>query len=509
MQRIVFLLMLSWSTVGPLNGQTVLKPGTKQIAIRNAETLLGNSENGEQRLLGKVEFEHQGALMFCDSAHYNAPKNSLEAFSRVHIVQGDSIHLWGDFLIYDGSTRMAEVQKNVRLTDGDMTLTTDAVLYDMSTGVASYATGGKIVNKENTLTSLIGAYTTESKTLTFKKNVVLSNPRYIMKCDTLRYQPESKIAWFLGPTTIKSTTNSDFIYCENGFYDTEQDICQFQRNAYIITESQRLQGDSLWYDRRNGLGKAMRNVELRDSTQNITITGQLALHNEKTNTSIITGKALFIQQFEKDSLYLHADTLKTITVSKSEDDTTATREIYAYHGVRIYKSDLQGKSDSLSWTSTDSTMRLFGDPVLWSGGNQITAQHIAIITHQGTINRLEMDDLAFIISKDDSVRFNQIRGKHMMGYFKENKLYLIEAEGNAQTLYHARDQGLLVGVNRADCSRLKIYIEESKVVSIRFYEKPDAILYPPLELPPGEALLKDFRWRQNEQPLSVGDLFLK
>jgi lipopolysaccharide export system protein LptA len=509
MLRLLLLLLFTCGLVCSIYGQATLKQGTKQITIRNAETLLGNSENGEQRLLGDVQFEHEGALMYCDSAYYNTQKNMLEAFSRVHIVQGDSINLWGDFLRYDGATRIAEVQKNVKLTDGDMTLTADAILYDMSTGIASYATGGKIINQENTLTSSIGTYTTESKTLTFKKEVVLNNPRYVMRCDTLRYQPESKTAWFLGPTTIKSTTNSDFIYCENGFYNTDTDVCQFERNAYIVTEAQRLSGDSLWYDRKNGLGKAIRNVQLVDTAQRITITGDLAVHNEKTETSTITGNTLFIQRFDKDSLFLHADTLLTITKDKEENQTEAERQVHAYHGVRIYKSDLQGKSDSLAWTSVDSTMRLFGDPVLWSGGNQLTAEYIDIIVHDGRISKLEMDNLAFIVSKDDSSQFNQIKGKHMTGHFKENELYLIEADGNAQTLYYAHDQGLLVGINRADCRRLKINIKDDKVVSIQFYDKPDAVLYPPKEIPQSESLLKGFRWRVAEQPLSVKDLFVK
>lgn len=85
----------------------------------------------------------------------------------------------------------------------------------------------------------------------------------------------------------------------------------------------------------------------------------------------------------------------------------------------------------------------------------------------------------------------------------------IDVRGNGQTLYYARDQGLLVGVNRADCSRLRIEVNESKVTGISFYEKPDASLFPPLDLPPRQALLKDFRWRENEQPMSVADLFVK
>lgn len=503
-------------------GWSQTPPKGKQINVRHANSLKG-SKFGYQRLIGAVEFEQQDMIMTCDSAHFYTEANSMDAFGHVHIKQGDSLNIYGDLLKYDGNTRRAELSKNVQMTDADMTLTTDAIVYDLNEKVASYSSGGKIVNHENVLTSQIGAYSTEGKVLTFKKNVVLVNPEYVMKCDTLRYLPNSKISYFLGPTTITATNNSNFIYCENGFYDSEKDVCQFQQNAYIITKDQTLKGDSIWYNRKLGLGKAMKNVQIIDTTQKITIKGDLAIHNENTNISLITGNALYIQAFTEDSLFLHADTLKSISIydstayekkyKKRDPDDTIAREprriVLGYHQVRFYKTDLQGKCDSLAWTSIDSTMRLFNDPVLWSGGNQLTAEKVSIITHHGEILRLNMDNNAFIVSEEDSTRYNQIKGKNMTGYFINNDLRKILVEGNGQTLYYVKDNDVIMGVNRADCSSLMIRIADEEVQSVTFYNHPDASLYPPLDLPPKEALLKDFRWRATEQPLSVKDLFLK
>jgi lipopolysaccharide export system protein LptA len=501
--------------------------GGNHINLKHANTLKGDQRHGYQRLIGEVEFEQQGMILTCDSAHLFTVGDSVIAFSHVHIQQGDSINVFGDFLHYDGTTRKANLTKNVKLIDKDMTLTTDTVVYDLTEKIASYSSGGKIVNKQNTLTSKIGAYSTETKVLTFKKNVVLVNPEYVMKCDTLKYLPLSKTSYFLGPTTIKATNNSNLIYCENGFYDTNKDECQFEKNAYIITEDKTLKGDSIWYNRNMGLGKAFMNVEIIDTTQNMIIRGDYAVHNEITDVSLVTGHALFINAFEGDSLFLHADTLKSITLHDSTETkikpkgknkikvipdslkTPPKRIVLAYHNVRFYKKDLQGKCDSLAWTSVDSTMRMYNDPVLWSGGNQLTADNISIITSHGEIYQLKMVKNAFIISREDSSRFNQIKGKQMTGYFQNNELYKIFVEGNGQTLYYAKDKDLIMGVNRADCSSLLIRINNKEVTSITFYNHPEATLYPPLDISPKESLLKDFRWRDTEQPHSVKDLFLK
>lgn len=517
-KRIVLLFVaciLSLAVGAQPKGSQKTPNGTR-INLKHADRLIGNKDQGFQRLIGSVQFEHEGMTMSCDSAHFYLDQNKLDAFGHVFIQQGDSLRMWSDFLTYDGNTRIAVASKNVRLTEADMTLTTDAITYDLANKFAYYSTGGRIVNKDNVLTSQHGGYSSESKTLTFKYDVVLTNPQYVMRCDTLRYTPGPRVAYFLGPTTIKSTTSSNFIYCENGFYDTYNDIAQFEENAYIVTNNQTLKGDSIWYDHKNGIGKAFQNIEIKDTTQKVTIHGDYAIHYEKTETSLITGHAMFIQEFDTDSLYLHADTLKSITYREKDDkgkpiyeDSATSKTVLGYHHVSFFKSDMQGRCDSLAWSSVDSTMHLFGAPVLWSDQNQLTAKNIDLIISNGHLVRLEMETNCFIISQEDTVRYNQIKGKKMTGYFQDNDLKKIYVEGNGQTLYYARSENKLIGINRADCSRLMIWIDKNEVQTISFYNQPDAQLYPPNELAPSEALLKDFQWRGKERPESVQDLLLK
>lgn len=509
----IFSFVLTAQQPQPKGSQIKTPQGTK-INIKHADRLIGAKTY--QRLVGAVQFEHQGMTMSCDSAHFFLDLNKLDAYGHVFIQQGDSLRMWSDFLTYDGNTRIAVASKNVRLTEADMTLTCDAITYDLGNKFAYYNTGGRIINKDNVLTSQNGGYSSESKTLTFKHNVVLTNPQYVMRCDTLRYTPGPRVAYFLGPTTIKSTTSNNFIYCENGFYDTNNDIAQFEEHAYIVTNNQTLRGDSLWYDRRNGIGKAFQNIEIIDTAQKVTIHGDYAIHYEHTETSFITGHAMLIQQFDKDSLFLHADTLKSITYREKDangkpiyEDSATSKTVLGYHHVSFFKPDMQGKCDSLVWSSVDSTMHLFGAPVLWSDKSQLTAKNIDLIISNGDLIRLEMETNCFIISQEDSTRYNQIKGKKMTGYFANNDLKKIYVEGNGQTLYYARSGNNLIGINRADCSRLMIWVNDDEVESISFYNQPDAQLYPPDELSPSEALLKDFEWRGEERPEKVEDLFLR
>lgn len=538
---LVFCPLLSYS-------QSEIKSGGKKIKIEHAGSLQFDKKlgNGAQRLIGDVRFRQDNALMFCDSA-YLYKDNSLDAFGHVHIQEGDSIHLYGDLLKYNGNTKKALITKNVVVNKGDMQLTTDELNYDIATSVGYYVTPAKIVNKENTLTSNTGYFFAKSNDLTFKKNVVLTNPQFVINCDTMRYNTTSKITYFLGPTTIKSKDN--LIYAEDGWYDTYNDQSRFSKNSYILTKEQKMYGDSLYYDRKKGIGKAIKNVQIIDTSQNINIKGAYAIHYEFKDLSIVTGDALMTQIYEKDTLYLHADTLKAIGSNRSRNkqavdknalkeqtlknkpvatkrkikeikivgnDTTIiyetikldTQQLFAYHKVKFYKNDLQGKCDSLYYSTVDSSMRMFGQPVLWSDENQLTSDSIKVITGSKSIRSIELKGAAFIVSEEDSLRFNQIRGKTMKGYFQKNKLYLVNVEGNGQTLYFVKEKEELKAVNRADCSDLKVYLKNNKVDKITFITKPDATLFPLDQVDVKELKLKDFNWRKKDRPNSPKEIFI-
>ena len=132
-------------------GLNAFAQSPKQIEIVNANTFEYDESIGNRakRLLGNVIFKQDNVLMYCDSAYFYSESNSLDAFSNVHIQQGDSIHAYGEFLKYDGNAKHAELRNNVKMLDKDMTLTTDILFYDTGKNIAWYIDGGKIVNKKN------------------------------------------------------------------------------------------------------------------------------------------------------------------------------------------------------------------------------------------------------------------------------------------------------------------------------------------------------------------------
>ena len=212
--------------------------------------------------------------MKCDSAWYYYKENRFLAFDNIYINQGDSIHLNGDRLLYNGQNKVAVVKENITLKDRNMKLTTNEIHYDLESNIASYFNGAKIINNKNILKSTKGDYLSKQKLVIFKQNVTLDNPEYIIECDTLHFNTLNEVAYFFGPTTI--TADQNLIYCENGWYNTINDQSQFNKNAYLWSDHQKLSGDSLYYNRIKGYGLALQNIEIIDTLNNYSIFGNKA-----------------------------------------------------------------------------------------------------------------------------------------------------------------------------------------------------------------------------------------
>ena len=495
--KFYFLLLLSLFLVYNSSAQE-----RKKIKLVQAEEAVYDRSLGEniQRIIGNAVFEHEGAFLYCDSAHLNNANNSVKAYSRVHINSADTLHLYGDSIYYNGETKVAEVFDNVKLIDNQTVLTTDKLTFDRNSGIAFYLNGGHIVNDDNTLDSRRGYYHTNSKDFFFRTDVVLVNPEYKMHCDTLEYNTQTKISKFKGPTTIVGEETD--IYAENGWYNTDTDISEFNENARIRNGDQVLTGDSLYYERTNGFGQAFKNIRVIDTVQNMIVYGQYAVYDKSIGYTLITDNPEAHMIEGNDTLFVHSDTMKV-----TFDSAQNTKEMYAYYKMKFYRTDMQGMADSLIYSFSDSLMRMHRNPVLWTEGNQLTADSIYVLTGDESVKKMFLYSGAFMIAKD-TTGYNQIKGRDMEGFFKDNELVFIKVLGNAETLYWVREEdGSLTGINKSFSSNMNIRIGNRKIRDLTYLSKPNATLFPEGELTPPELLLDNFEWLEHLRPLDRYDIF--
>ncbi|MBX9851015.1 MAG: hypothetical protein K2X86_04570 [Cytophagaceae bacterium] len=475
------------------------KKGKDKIDLVRADKLGGGKKKKAAVFSGNVIFKQGETYLYCDSALHYDKKNYIEAFGNVRITQGDSVSLSGDKLTYDGNTKKAVMTGNVFLRDKNMNLSTKYLEYDMQSKQAYYIGGGTINDGKTTLTSELGYYSTAFKTFRFKKNVrVVNNVKnYTLISDTLHYNSITKIATFKGPTTIQSSQGT--IIANEGEYNTVTGQSKFEgkgSGAQVRTGSYTLTADHIYYDEKRKVGVVKKNVRLYSEKDKIIIEGDEGFYWENTGISKVYGNALMKNVVSGDTLYLTADTLISI-----DNIDPLKKRLLAFHHTKLFKSDLQGKCDSLAYNFADSTIYFYKDPVLWNAQNQITADSINMELVNQKIHRMNLNLNSFIVSQDSLKNFNQVKGKNMTAFFKEDEIYRVNVNGNGESIYFALENDTtLTGMNKVICSNMIIRLQDNKVATISFLEKPDGKFVPPHELAEPDKRLKGFKWRKEERP---------
>jgi len=471
----------------------------KRVRLKEADVLRSGRKDklDYQRLIGNVVFMQNETTIYCDSAHFYKKENSVEAFGNVRIVEGDSITITGSRLIYNGDDKTARLRRNVVFTKlKTATLYTHNLDYHRVPNRANYFNGGRLVDSINVLTSKKGYYDVNTNLASFKGDVVVTNPDYTMYADSMQYNSRTKDIYFVSETTVINKDSSRAVY-QSGVYNTITKVSDLNKGVGE-SEDYTIEGDKYDLDAIRNIGRVRGNVVMTSKKENLIIYGQASDYfRDKGITKVYNNAFVAKITDDNDTLYMTADTLVSI-----DSKDPAKKRILAYHGVKIYKRDLQGIADSLEYRAADSTIYFYKDPVLWTQGNQMTADSISMLIENNTISKMYLLDNAFVISQDTLKNFNQIKGREMTAEFAGQKIDRVIVEGNGESLYFVFDEKDLsfTGMNKIVCSNITIRFRDGKVNNLSFYVKPEASFIPPHELKKEQQRLKGFEWKGDKKP---------
>ena len=500
MKRIFFLFLI----LIPLFANTQIKKIIYSAKIQDT-----NEEKypGATLLIGNVIMNHEGAILTCQQALYYKKENFFKAIGNVLLKQGDTITQTSDYVDYDGNLKQALSWGNVVLKDPTMILTSDTLQFDRLNQKLYYKSYATIKDQTNTLRSKYGNYYLENKKFTATTQVNVLNPEHNLQSTNLDYYTDTGLTYFYGATTITNSKNKNRIYSEKGFYNTKTDISHFVKNAKLFLKERTIQGDSLYYDKNRGFASATNNIIVKDTLENFLTKGNYAELFELKDSLFIIKKAVAITIIDKDSMFVHGDTL--LVTGKPD-----RRIIRIFNNVKIFKSDLQGKCDSIHTNQSTGLTRMFKTPVLWADENQITGDTIHLLSNIKTekLDSLKVLNNSFINSKDSlSVdNFNQIKGRNIYGKFKDNSIKTLLVKGNAESLYYNRNEkNVLESITKEISSNIEFTLTKGAIESIKYLKTTEGKTYPVSQLPEEVRKLKGFIWRENEQPKRMIDIFSK
>lgn len=500
--HVVFLwlgMMMLW---GQGSAQSNKKINTRADLLEYDEEMLP----GAQRLLGHVVFRHENTIGYCDSAYYYEDENYLIAFGKpVRINIDDSVMLYGKKAYYSGNERTASIARHVEMVHGTAHLYSDSLTYDMRRDVGYYLTGGTMINVDDTLSSLLGHYYTQSEEVLLRENVLLKSTSYTMDCDSLLYNTNTETVYFIARTHMVSDEN--IIYTSSGWYETKTDLATLVDDVELINESQRLIADSVYYDKNLRYGIGWNNVVISDTIKGYVLKGNYVEHHELGGYSTATdSNQLILIDEGRDSLFLHSDTLRMLFDTLQEPQV-----IMAFNKVKFYRKDMQGACDSLSYAVKDSLITMFYNPVMWSGDNQLSADTITFYLKDSVNVIVTLKKSSFIVSSMfEGLEFNQIKGMTIEGHIENKQLKTVYVFNNAECVYFITDEDTsLMGVNVSATSEMKIILTDNEIDGIVFYNDPDGKIYPDKDLTDKDRRLKDFRWLDFYRPETIEDLYVK
>lgn len=459
-----------------------------------------------QIVKGHVSFKHQGGILHCDSAYFFQESNSVSAFGHVRYKQGDTLSLDCDRAYYDGPGQMMMARNHVVLRHHRQTLYTDSLDYDRLYNNAYFFEGGTLIDGKDKLVSDWGEYNTDTREAVFYYNVQMRNGDRLITTDTLYYDTRQSLAHVVGPSQI--TQGSSVIDTELGYFNTKTDQAQLFGRSTVVDNQKTITGDSLFYDKTTGIVNGYGNVIYVDKENKNSLTCDLMFYNEQTGYGFATKNPVAKDYSQKDTLYVHADTMKLYTFNINTD--SVYRKAHIYNKVRAYRTDVQAVCDSLVFSSLDSCMTMYRDPIVWSDNRQLLGEEIRVYMNDSTVRLANVIGQASSIElMFDNVHYNQISSKVMNAYFQDGNIRKNEAIGNVQTVFYPIEDkdSSFYGLNYLETDTMRMYLSSERKLEKIWASKSEAVMYPMTQIPPMKDKLSNFAWFDYIRPKDKDDIY--
>lgn len=480
----------------------------ERVYLKHADMLRFNQYGehaGAQILNGNVAFLHKGALLTCDSAYFYQESNSFKAFGHVKMRQGDTLSLTSDYAFYDGDNQMAEARHNVLLRHRGTKLYTDSLNYDRLYNIGYFFEGGKMVDRNNVLVSDWGEYDTETRKAVFNYNVNLRNPKFTLTTDTLHYDTRTSLANIVGPSVIRS--KESVIHTSEGYYNTNTGRARLYGRSTMSNKGKEITGDSLFYDEKRGISQGYRNVIYKDTQKKNELHCNYLWYNEKNGFAFATENPVMMEYSQKDTLFVHSDTIKVITYHLNTD--SVYRTAHCYNKVRAFRNDVQAVCDSLVYNTKDSCMTMYRDPIAWSGDRQLLGEEIQVFMKDSTIDRAHIINQALTAElMPDKDHYQQLSSKEMFAYFTKGQITQTEAIGNVRSIYYPVDDkdSTLMGLVYIETDTMKMFMRDRQLQKI-WTSKTGGTWYPMTQIPPERYKLDGFTWFDYIRPINKDDIY--
>lgn len=498
-------------------------PAEKVKHIHSDELRKDTKYDGNNYFTGNVQFSHQGSLLNADLVIVYEAQNFIKAVGNVKLQNSDGSVITADEMEYDGNTQRGIARKNVVLTDVKGTvIKTETMYYDRVSNQAYYNTGGTINDGKSITYSKSGTYFLTPRTIDLTGNVKIEDKDYTLEGRNVVQNQNTNIVDITGPTTITNRKNpKNRIFTEKGNYNMNTKEAFLYKNSRVHYNDKILTGDEMYYNQLTGFGKATGNVTLDDPLERRWMKGGYGEIFEKKDSAMMTKNPYAVKALEKDSMYFAAEKIISFQKPDSADIKVKKSFLRAFRKGRFYKSNAQGRADSIAFNETDGVLHMYREPILWSNGKQVTGDKVEAYfnTQAENIDSLKVIGNAFAISKVDSLdmkdEFNQVKGKLMTVYYgADNSIREAKVIGNAQAITYSDDVNSQtgkkerIGITLTSCGIIDALFEEKALYVVACNIGANSDTYPMSKIEPERRKFVDFNWNTKDRILKWQDILV-
>ena len=476
-----------------------------KVFLENADVLIANDQRSTEYkvLKGNVRFRRGNMTLTCDSAYFYEASSSLDAFGHVVMNQADTLIAYCNVMNYFGDVEVAKLRGNVKVVNRSMTVTTQFLDYDMLNNVARYFNGGTVVDKSGTkITSSVARYEHDTKKVQFTSIISLEDGN-IIHTSSGWYNTSSEEGTMYNRSSVK-TKEGQTLVGDVVYYDRRNEIGQAQGNVVMTDEKNQriLKGDVVDYDKRTGEGRARGHVVLTDMKNKVIIEGEVGYHNEKTKESYVTENALAREFSQKDTVYIHADTLRITT----SDDSV--RVLTASKFVRFYRNDIQGVCDLAVINEKDSILNMYHHAIVWSEARQISGEEINVHMKDSVVDWATLPQWGLLVEHLGEIYYNQLSGRKMFATFENNDLRRLEVSGDVEALFFPMENDSTYNkLVNATSAYLTIDMKPKQEVDrIKMWPDVSGKVVPLFVARNSDLRLSRFRWYESIRPKNPMDV---
>lgn len=498
------LIYSAETKIADLTGNVILQTGERQLFTTHLQYDLNTKTATyvEGAVLTNGQTQLRSTL-----GYYYVEEDLIYFKDSVEVVDTNFV-LRADTLIFNTETKIVNYAGPTLITMDSSRIYCESGFYETEDNIAEFRENAQYFGPERRARADTIAYDGRVKMYELKGHAQMENDSEFAKAIRIKYEePVDKLS-LLGDAEFRDSTRN--ITAHSIFYDGKNETYSTRGRSVIVDEGRILEALQVDYDEESGLGIATGEVVWRDTVEQLTIVCDTAAYKKESSFLRAVGgkqgRPYLINVLEGDSLFMAADTL--LSFEEVQDSGDSIRLLLAYKDVRVYKSNLQALCDSMAYSSTDSIFHFYGNPIMWSDTSQFVADTLDMQLANDQVDKIFMRDNALIINSPDEFFFNQIKGKDIRVDFVEGEIHKMYVEGNAETVYYARDElDAYIGVNKTQCSEMVLTFGSNQVERIKFITSPQSKLEPMRQADHEGLKLKGFSWEQEARPKSIDDLF--